>query len=80
MMKVSGGGISYFSHQRRRVPTVENKHDGCEVEGPLLVPENHLTEIAYIADLGVLHAEFPEKLNGETAGGVRDTYQVIKDV
>jgi hypothetical protein len=39
--------------------TVQEKHDGGEVECPLLVPEDHLAKIADIANLGMAQAEFP---------------------
>lgn len=38
---------------------VENEHDGCEIEGALVVPEDHLSEITDIAYFGVTQAKFP---------------------
>ena len=38
---------------------VEGEHDGCEPPGPLLIPEEHLTDIADVLDFGVTKTEFP---------------------
>ena len=64
MMKTSLGRISTRLEvfTKKLWLTVEDKHDCCCVEGPFLVPEEHLTDVTYIANLGVAHAEFPDQL------------------
>jgi len=42
-----------------RALTVQKEHDGGKVEGPFLVPEDHLTKIAHIANLGMSKTELP---------------------
>lgn len=49
---------------------VEQEHDGREPPCPFLVPENHLTDITDITDLGMAQAELPEDQG--TAALVRD--------
>ena len=39
---------------------VQDEHDRGEVECPFLVPEDHLTQITYVANLRVAHAEVPK--------------------
>lgn len=38
---------------------VQEEHDCSEPPGPPLVPEDHLANIAYVANLGVTHAKLP---------------------
>lgn len=40
--------------------TVQDKHDGSEVESPLLVPEDHLAKITDIANFRVSKTELPK--------------------
>ena len=61
--------------------TVQNEHHSGEVKGPLLVPEDHLTKIADITNLGVAQAELPgHRLDDEPTVADQKAYQVIKDV
>jgi hypothetical protein len=41
------------------VLTVQKEHDCGEVKGPLLVPEDHLTQVANVANLRVAETELP---------------------
>jgi hypothetical protein len=62
MMKVSGFEVSivlyriWFSDFGL---TVQDEHDSCSVESPLLAEKEHLANVTDIAHLGVTHAELP---------------------
>ena len=45
---------------------VQQKHHGCQIPGPLLAPEKHLSNVADILYLGMSEAEFPR---GNISGG-----------
>lgn len=51
------GGSSCGAYHDEGV--VQNEHDGGEPKSPALVPEDHLAEIADIANLRVAQTEFP---------------------
>src|ERR1700742_2915223 len=38
---------------------VEDKHDGGEIPGPSLIPEEHLSDITYISDFWMTKTELP---------------------
>lgn len=39
---------------------IQQEHDGSEPPRPLLIPENHLTYVTDITNLGVTKTEFPQ--------------------
>jgi hypothetical protein len=81
MMKVSETKVSNAFWARNGVLTVQDEHNRSEVERPLLVPEDHLTEIANITDLGMAHAEFPNHVRNKPWSSIqRKTYQVVNEV